>query len=228
MDAIFPRQMHTTKELDSTSFAYRVDGDEVSRETVTPSATGDGRIGVVMATGSQGLGAGNFILSCVTAFYDHLSETREKEFVEYPDYYTFQTTRDPADYRMLDIYPDHKNVSVEPTAEQLLRAINDRAVKTLLVPDVQPTSPDVDDITRRSAHRRIDNCYVYAPDGEPDTVDFSIRQPRQPAIDWFETTVESLHGDSSERLPSFGPADDWIVQQFRQISVDQALQRLPV
>jgi hypothetical protein len=53
MDAIFPRQMHTTKELDSTSFAYRGDGDEVSRETVTPSATGDGRIGVVMATGSD-------------------------------------------------------------------------------------------------------------------------------------------------------------------------------
>lgn len=219
--------MHTTKELDSTSFEYRVDGDIVSREAVMPSITSNDRIGVVMGTGIEGLGAGNFILSCVTEFYEYLNETREEDFFEYPDYYTFQTTSDPADYRMLDIYPDHKNVTVAPIAEQLLQAINDRAITILLVPDVSPTSLDIDNITLQSAYRRIDHCYVYASDGSPNTVDFSIHQPRQPANKWFETTVETLNGDSEVSVPSFG-SDDWIVQQFRQVSLPEALERLPV
>ncbi|ADB62844.1 hypothetical protein Htur_3996 (plasmid) [Haloterrigena turkmenica DSM 5511] len=220
--------MHTTKELDSTSFEYRVDGDVVPRETVMPHVTSDDRVGVVMGTGVEGLGAGNFVLSCVTAFYDYLRETREEDFFEYPDYYTFQTTGNPADYRMLDIYPDHKNVSVNRTAEHLLRAINDRAITTLLVPNETTNSFDLDDITLQSAHRRIDHCYVYAPDGCPSNADFSIRQPRQPANEWFETTVESLNGDSEVSVPSFGCDDNWIVQQFRQVSVKQALERLPI
>ncbi|WP_162319357.1 hypothetical protein [Haloarcula limicola] len=220
--------MHTTKDLDSPSFEYQSDGDRVSRETVMPRITSTERVGVAMGTGAEGLGAGTFVLSCVTAFYEYLRETREEEFFEYPDYYTFQTASNPADYRMLDIYPDHKNVTVEPTAEQLLRAINDRAITTLLVPDVSPSSPDVDEITLQSAYRRIDHCYVYAPDGRPSNVDFTIRQPRQPANEWFETTVESVNGDSEVTVPSFGSDDDWIVQQFRQVSTKQGLERLPV
>ena len=220
--------MHTAKELDGTSFEYRVDGDVVSRETVMPHVTSADRVGVVMGTGVEGLGAGNFVLSCVTAFYDYLRETREEGFFEYPDYYTFQTTSNPADYRMLDIYPDHKNVSIKPTAEHLLRAINDRAITILLVPDVSPASPDVDDITLQSAYRRIEHCYVYAPDGRPSDAEFSIRHPRQPPIEWFETTTESLDDESAVCVPSFGSDDDRIVQQFRQISVKQALERLPV
>lgn len=220
--------MHTTNELDSASFEYRVDGNEVSRETVLPSVTSDDRIGVVMGAGREGIGAGSLLLSYVTAFYDHLSATYDTDFFEYPDYYTFQTTGDPVDYRMLDIYPDHKNVSVEPDAEQLLRAINDRAITTLVVPDIPPSSPDIDSITRHSASRRIDHCYLYAPDGHPSDAEFSIRQPRHPAADWFETTLESLDDDSAVRVPAFGPDDDWIVQQFREISTEQALERLPV
>ena len=220
--------MHTTQELESASFEYRVDGDIVSRETVMPSVTSEDRLGVVMGTGGEGLGAGSFVLSRITAFYEHLRETRKEDFFEYPDYYTFQTSADPADYRMLDIYPDYKNVSVEPSAEQLSRAINDRAITTLLVPDISPTSQDVTNITLQGAHRRIDHCYTYAPDGHPSNVDFSIRHPRQPAHDWFKTTVESLHDDSTTYVPSFGPDDDWIVQRFREISVTQALERLPV
>ncbi|PSP94852.1 hypothetical protein BRC91_04115 [Halobacteriales archaeon QS_4_62_28] len=220
--------MHTTKELDRTSFEYRIDGDVVSRETVLPSVTPDDRVGIVMGTGSEGIGAGNLLLSYVTAFYRHLREVREGDFFEYPDYYTFQTTSNPADYRMLDIYPDHKNVNVEPIAEQILRAVNDRAITTLLVPNVSPTSPDVNSITLQSASRRIDHCYLYAPDGCPSNADFSIHQPRQPANDWFETTIESLNADSDVSIPSFGSDDNRIAQQFREISVKQALERLPV
>lgn len=220
--------MHTTEELETTSFEYRVDGDVVPRETVLPPVTSDGRVGVVMRTGVEGLGAGNFVLSCVTAFYDCLSGTRQEDFFEYPDYYTFQTTSDPADYRMLDIYPDHKNVAVTPTATHLLRAVNDRAITTLVVPDVSPGSPDIDDITLQSAHRRIDHCYVYSPDGRLRDAEFSIRLPRQPPNDWFETTRESVDGETEGCVPSFASDDSGLIQQFRTVSVTQALDRLPV
>lgn len=220
--------MHTIEELDSTSFEYRRDGDVVPREAVMPPVTAAGRVGVVMGTGVEGLGAGAFVLSCVTAFYDYLGETRGEDFFEYPDYYTFQATSNPADYGMLDVYPDHKNVTVEPTAEHLLRAVNDRAITTLVVPDVSPTAPDVDDVTLQSARRRIDHCYVYSPDGRPSDAEFSIRLPRRPPSEWFETTAESMNGESAGRVPSFGSDDDRIVQQFRRTSLNQALERLPV
>lgn len=220
--------MHTTQEIDSSSFEYRVNGEVVTRETVMPHLTSDDRVGVVMGTGAEGLGAGNFVLSCVTAFYDYLSQNREEDFFEYPDYYTFQMTSEPADYRMFDIYPDHKNVVVEPDAEHLLRAINDRAITTLLIPDVSPTSPDIDDITLQSSYQRVEHCYVYAPDGCPSEPEFSIRQPRRPVNDWFEMTVKSIDGASEGSIPSFGSDDGWIVQQFRRVSVEQALQRLLV
>ncbi|EMA37244.1 hypothetical protein C447_12772 [Halococcus hamelinensis 100A6] len=182
-------------------------------------------MGIVMRTGAEGLGAGSFLLSCVTAFYDYLGETREGDFFEYPDYYTFQTTEDPADYRMLDIYPDHKNLAVEPDAEHLLQAINDRAITILLVPDGPPTSPNVADIALQSARRRMDSCYVYAPDGRPSDATFSIRQPRRPANEWFEATIESM--DHPEEVPAFGSDDDSIHQQFSPVPLERALERLP-
>lgn len=193
-----------------------------------PELTPDDRVGVVMETGLAGLGAGVFILSCVISFYESLRDTRDGAVVAYPNYYTFQTTSDPANYRMLDIYPDHKNVSVSPEAERLVRAINDRAITTLLVPDVPPAPLDIDEITRQSAYRRLEHCFVYAPDGRPSEAEFSIRQPRDPVAEWFETTIESKDGASEPNIPSFGPDDDWIVQQFQRVSVDHGLERLPV
>ena len=217
--------MHTAEELTGRDFEYRSGGEVVARETVMPAVTPADRVGVVMGAGTDGLGAGNFVLSCITAFYDHLRATTG-EFFEYPDYYTFQVTAEPADYGMLDIYPDHKNVSVEPDDEQLLRAISDRAITVLLVPDVPPTTPAVEDITRRSVARWIEDCYVYAADGRPADAEFAIGQPREPAEDWYETTANSVAA-GTDTLPSFGPHEDRIVQHFRHISLEAALSRLP-
>jgi len=218
--------MHTADELTGSDFAYRANGREVAREAVMPAITPADRVGVVMDAGTDGLGAGNFVLSCITAFYDHLRATTE-EFFEYPDYYTFQTTAEPADYRMLDIYPDHKNVGIEPDDERLLRAIADRAITVLLVPDVPPSTPAIEDLTRRSAARRIDHCYVYAADGRPDNAEFSIDQPREPAQDWYESTARSATTAGTDTVPSFGSREDRIVQHFGRISLDAALSRLP-
>jgi hypothetical protein len=219
--------MHTVEKLDPTDFVYWSDGDLVSRDELLPQMTPDQRVGVVMDHGTDGIGAGNFVLSSVLAFYEAVAESRE-DFYEYPDYYTFQTTPHPADYRMLDVYPDHKNVGVEPDAERLLRAINDRAITVLLVPAGPTRSPEIDEITRRSAQRRIDRCYLYAPDGRPGDADFAIEQPRDPAAAWYETTANSVETVlETYTLPSFGPSDTRVSQQFREIALEKALSRLP-
>lgn len=219
--------VHTVEKLDGTDFVYRSGGRTVSRAEVMPTITPEERVGVVMDRGTDGIGAGNFVLSCVVAFYEHLAES-DKAYLQYPNYYTFQATADPADYRMLDVYPDHKNVAVEADAECLLRAITDRAITVLLVPAGPAQAPAIDDITRRSGARRIDRCFCYAPDGQPEEAEFAIQQPRRPAAEWYETTADSIDGPPEARsLPPFGPEDSRITQRFREVSLEAALSRLP-
>lgn len=222
------RIVHTIDELDTGDFDYRMDGEPVSRTDVIPPLTLADRVGVMMGSGTAGIGAGGFILSCVIAFYDRLEETKA-EFFEYPDYYTFQTTTQPADYGMLDIYPGHKNVTVEPDAERLLQAINDRAITVLLVPNEPTRTRDIENITLRSADRRIDHCYLYATDGHLDNAEFAIRHPRRPVEDWYQTTAHSVETvPETYTHPSLDSDDDHIIHEFRRIPLEEALSRLPV
>ncbi|WP_458188808.1 hypothetical protein [Haladaptatus sp. NG-WS-4] len=215
--------MHTTNELSSEAFEYRVDGVAVDGYDVMPSVAVDDRLGVVMDDPADGLGAGNFLLACVTAFYNWFRKTRE-EFYEYPDYYTFQATPDPADYLEFDIWPDHKNVSVPPDPEAVLRAINDRAVTVLLVPDEPTGQPDIQDATRNSALRRDLACFAYAPDGRVADANFTVQAPRDPAWTWYATTLDAL-GSSPD---SVGMVEDaYVSQRFREIDFEAALARLP-
>jgi hypothetical protein len=219
--------MHTSEELVASEFEYRADGRSVSREDVMPTISPEDRVGVVMGSGSGGIAAGNFILSCVTAFYDHL-RGRKTEFLEYPDYYTIQATSNPADYRMLDIYPAHKNVTVESDAERILQAITDRAITILLVPDAPPRTPEIQEITRRGAERRIEHCYMYAREEQLEAPDFVIQQPRQPAGDWYETTIDSLdEPPATNRSRPLTDDETPLVQGFRRIQFETALAHLP-
>jgi hypothetical protein len=220
--------MHTTDELTSETFEYRRDGEAVPRLDVMPAMAVEDRLGVVMASPTDGLGAGNFILSCVTAFYDALRERRD-EFFEYPDYYTFQASPDPLDYLEFDVWPDHKNVSVAPDPERVLRSVNDRAIDVLLVPDSSGNDADVEgleDVTLRSAERRIDACYLYAPDGDLDGADFSIRVPRAVVGEWYRETVDAARGRSGG-LARSRPEGTAIAQAFREVGLDEALAHLP-
>lgn len=216
--------MHTTDELSSETFEYRVDEAVVPGDEVMPHIAVADRLGLVVEDPADGLGAGNFVLACVTAFYDRLREQRA-EFFEYPDYYTFQPTPDPLDYLEFDVWPDHKNVSVSRDPEAILRAINHRAITVLLVPDTPGSAPDLDAVTRRSAARRIDSCFAYAPDGRLADAEFSIRLPRDRVGAWYEETVAGLDDALSARWAAGD--DPYVSQEFREISLEAALARLP-
>lgn len=220
--------MHTLNDLNAADFSYRSDGRSVDRDVVMPAVGVGDRLGILMGTGAEGLGAGNFLLSCVIDFYDTLRESKD-EFFEYPDFYTFQATADLADYRMFDVYPDHKNVQVDPDAEAILRAVNDRGITTLLVPDRSPRPPDIADITRRSAERTIEQTFLYAPSGRLDGDGFEVSLPRQPVEDWFEATFESMDVPPEEgTIPPGATRRERVSQRYRRIALEEAIERLPL
>lgn len=225
--------MHTQHELTSETFAYRRGGEPVTREAVLPPISVADRLGVVMADPVDGLGAGNFVLSCVTAFYDVIRERRE-ELTEYPDYFTFQATDDPVDYLEFDVWPDHKNVAVPADPAAVLRAVNDRAVTLLLVPDGPAGDPVIEDVTRGSAARRLDACYLYGTDGSVDDPDVSIRLPRNLVAGWYRETARKagLDGDVDgsvdvDGCPGVDVDGEHVTQSFRRVGLDEALSRLP-
>lgn len=218
--------MHTLHDLSATDFRYQSGSQSVDRNEVMPAIGVNDRLGVVMGTGDEGLGAANFLLSCVIAFYDTLRE-RKEEFFEYPDFYTFQATADPADYRMFDVFPDHKNVEVAADAETILRAVNDRGVTTLLVPNRPPTQPDIEDVTLRSAERNIEQAFLYSPSGQLDQEGFQISLPRQAVKDWFKTTMESMTDPPSEGQAAIQRGRQGRISQgYRELSLEEALERL--
>lgn len=216
--------MHTARELTSDAFDFYRNGEPVGREDVLPPLSVADRLGVVMSNPSDGLGAGNFVLACVTAFYDRLRE-RDEDFYAYPDYYTFQAGDDTVDYLEFDIWPAHKQVEVPRDPERVLQAVNDRAVTILLVPTGAATNPELADATLDSARRRIDACYQYAPDGAVEDPDLGIDVAQDPAARWYrETRIATDH------RPAFRlPADDEtpIRQSFRCLDLADALDHLP-
>ena len=217
--------MHTLHRLSADRFEYRRAGEPVDRGEVMPELGQGDRLGVVMAGPTDGLGAGHFVLSCVIAFYDHVADL-EAVGCEYPDFYTFQATDQPADYLELDVWPDHKNVAVPADPEAILRAVNDRAIDVLLVPDGPAGDVELDGATRRSAERGIDTCVRYAPDGDLADAGFSIRLPRDPAEEWYRATAATTDAPGARFEPALAD-ETGITQRYRRVGLEEALAALP-
>jgi len=221
-----------------------------------PSIDAHSRLGVVERRQFDALGATAFICSCVGAFYDLYrqdrvstasvvvdtiddDDTRVAEYLEengfyaYPDFYTFQAAAEPVDYRWFDIWPDHKQVHVETDPEPALRAINDRAITTLLVPNESPSPPSLDPETRESAARRIESCYLYSPDGDLDDPDASIRIETDSLEEWIEATVDTVDADPDgvrdERAQYWRNqlANQPLEQDLKRIDLNRAFHYLP-
>lgn len=189
--------MHSSEALAATDFQYRRAGESRARVDVMPDIAISDRLGVVVRDPFDGIGAVTFVLPCVTAFYDEY-RVETDDFYAYPDYFTLQSDGRPVDYRWFDIWPDHKNIETTRGDEAVLRTINDRGINILLVPDRPPSPPDLDAVSRESFERRIDSCFLYAPDGQLDGPSFSIRQPRDPAWEWIQKTLDTIDDDYAD------------------------------
>jgi aminomethyltransferase len=130
--------MHSSYALNSDDFVVERGGEAAPLATLWPDGFQPGdRLGVLLANPMDATGCSNLICGTNTLFYDHLRETRGSgNFFRYADTYLFGVGCEPGDFNQLDVWPPHKFVSVlEPTAEAVLEAINDRRVTLLAIPE---------------------------------------------------------------------------------------------
>ncbi len=166
--------MHSSRELRSSSFEITVDGREVRLVDLFDGFGEHDRLGVVIRRPCGGVGASALITAAITAFYD-LHRARGPDFFVYPVYFLFHVGRPLGDHARLDIWPSRKEVVVPENAEQVLEAINDRAITRLVVEDGEPGEPAFEPEAVASARARIATCLVYSASGRVRDADVRIR-----------------------------------------------------
>jgi hypothetical protein len=168
------RAMHSSRELESSSFEITVDGRELRLVELFDGFGEHDRLGVVVRRPCGAVGASALITATITAFYD-LQRARGPDFFVYPDYFLFHVGRPLGDHARLDIWPSHKEVVVAEDAEQVLEAINDRAITRLVVEDGEPGEPAFEPEALASARARIATCLAYSAAGRVRDADVRIR-----------------------------------------------------
>jgi len=159
--------------LSSDAFSIRVDGRDANLDAVFGEFSEHDRVGVVVREGCGAVGASTLILASVTAFYD-IQRARSQDFFIYPDYFLFHVGERHGDHRRLDIWPSHKEVVVDDDPEELLRAINDRAITRLVLDDRPPREAELERESLASARARIKTALAYRASGRVADADVRI------------------------------------------------------
>jgi hypothetical protein len=221
--------MHTATELSSSAFAIEVDGRAAGLQDVFPGFSDRDRVGIVVRRPCGATGASTLILAAITAFYDHQRERwGPGGFFIYPDYFAFHVGRSWGDHGMLDIWPPHKEVVVGDEPEELLRAINDRAITRLVVEDRAPRSLRFRRESLASARARIVTAVGYSAAGRVTEADVKVKGNRVTesyVAAVFQRSDPHDQGQltaTRERLWE----DGGVVETYRRFSLDEALARL--
>jgi len=219
--------VHSSRELRSASFRITVDDAPASVADVLPEFAAADRLGLVVRRPCGAVGASALLMAAVTAFYD-IQRAQGDDFFIYPDYFVFHVGRKLGSHNRLDIWPPHKEVVVADEPEELLRAINDRAITRLVVEDGAPGAGDFARETLASARARIVTAVAYASNGRTRDADVAIA-----ANDVTETYVGGVLEQSRDvpvgerdRIAAARKhliVDDRPVESYRRVDLDEAL-----
>jgi hypothetical protein len=214
--------MHSSHELTSSSFEISVDGGSARLEDLFEGFHEHDRLGVVVSRPYGAVGASALITATVTAFYD-IQRSRAEDFFIYPDYYLFHVGRQLGDHGQLDVWPRHKEVVVPADPEEILEAVNDRAITRLVVEDGEPGEPAFEREALASARARIVTCLAYSHTGRVQDADVRIA-----ANEVTEGYVEDIiDGDARMGSARRELLEDGVpVETYRRIGLDEALARL--
>ena len=216
--------MHSST-LRGTDFALTLEGVPVSHADFFEGFARTRRLGVVCPAPLDGLGAAALVLAHVTAFYDDY-RAAGGEFFAYPDFFTFQRASPVADYGMLDLWPNRKNLSVGPAAGDAADALTDRGVDVLLVPEGGTRPPELQPVQEAALRRLVRDCYLYAPGGAVGDPDLTVTCPRDPVSAWMESVRSSLDGGNGGGSPAGEDGSSPITQSYRRLPLDEALDHL--
>ena len=235
-------------------FAIEVEGRSVRLEDLFEGFGEHDRLGLVMSRPHGAVGASALITAAITAFYD-VQRARGLDFFINPDYYLFHVGRRLGDHARLDVFPARKEVVVSEDPEEVLEAIDDRAITRLVVEDGAPAEPALEREAVASARSRIASCLAYSASGR--VADADVRIAANPVTEGYvqdlldpETRLERLRGPGGDpalaeavarragevepevrrriRAEREGLVEDGVpVESYRRLSLHEALVRLP-
>jgi hypothetical protein len=211
--------VHSARELRSSAFEIEVDGRVVGLPDLFQGFGEQDRLGVIIGRPGGGLGASALIAAAITAFYD-LQRARRPDFFIYPDYYLFHVGKPFGDHSRLDIWPAHKEVVVAAEAQEVVRAVNDRAITRLLVEDGEPSDPELGVEELASARARIATCLAYSPTGR--VTDADLRVTSNAVVEGYvNTTLDPEQRAAEQRARRADARADEIAARGDEIPPEQ-------
>jgi hypothetical protein len=211
--------MHSSNELDRNSFVVEVDGVGATFDDLFPDFTAQDRLGVVVRQPCGAVGASCLLLAAVTAFYD-IQRARGTDFFIYPDYFLFEVGGRLGDHSMLDVWPDHKEVVVADRPEEILRAINDRAITRLVVEDGDPVETAFERESLASARDRITSALAYSPGGRVTAPDVRVTG-NEVTESYVNQVLDSAPEARAQRAAL--REDGRPLETYRRLTLEQAL-----
>jgi hypothetical protein len=218
--------VHSAQELRSSDFRIAADGRELPLVELLDGFGEADRLGVIVGGPCGAVGASALIVATVTAFYD-IQRARGPDFFVYPDYFLFHVGRRWGDHAMLDVWPGHKEVVVDPEPERILEAVNDRAITRLAVVDGSPGEPGFERETLASARGRVATCLAYSPSGR--VRDGDVRIESNPVTEGYvEAVLAASEVEPAARRAIGGQraalVEDGVpVETYRRVGLEEAL-----
>jgi hypothetical protein len=219
--------MHSSRELTSSAFGVTLEGETATVLDVLPGFAAADRVGVVVRRPCGVVGASALLLAAVTGFYD-VQRAHAEDFFVYPDYFVFHVGRRLGSHNRLDIWPPHKEVVVADEPEEVLRAINDRAITRLVVEDGAPGEGAFARETLASARGRIVTALAYSANGRTRDADVTIAS-NDVAESYVSGVLEQSRDVAAAERDRIAAArahlveDDRPVETYRRVALDEAL-----
>ncbi len=221
--------MHSEK-LRGDDFEIKKSGVRVNHNELFSDFDVRDRVALLTNDLCEGIGAANLVLAYVTAFYDRYRAQANK-FNAYPEFFTILSSADCANYSMLDIWPEYKHIKNLDNSNSRLKAICDKAVNILIVPERPPHTIDYDSHVLDRVRNNIERCYVYSFDGKPRGATLSIGCSRAIIGGWiedvFDTSMDKGSQAAKEKRTEWNHIlgnDSNIYQSYREIEFDEVLE----
>jgi hypothetical protein len=167
--------MHSSGELTKDKFEVNVDGQPAWVDDLFPGFGEQARVGLIVRDDFGAVGASSLLMAAVTGFYDIQRDRNPDGFYRYADYFLFHAGHIHGCHAMLDVFPDHKEVVVADDPESILRAVNDRGITHLIVPEGEPREAALHPETLNGAKERIKGAIAYSPSGRVEGADIEIK-----------------------------------------------------
>ncbi|WP_345568013.1 hypothetical protein [Streptomyces plumbiresistens] len=160
------------------------------------------RFGIIVHEPFGAIGASYLLQAAIAEWYAARPERLDRSDQIYPDFFLFHAGGPHGDHTYFDLFPPRKEVFVENTPMALLRAVNDRGITHLAVPDRPVERVQHEFKEPRQAYDRIRSAWAYSPSGRVENADVTISSKRRVAEANIKLTLNAAESYSERQQAS--------------------------